>query len=87
SRLTNHYPAAYKDFFGMPSGAPCIYKTGPAWPEPAGPQAQRFIREARPVYSHPIADSWLKIGTDIYKFLDSHNIKWTSIDPVGFANA
>ena len=87
SRLTDCYPAAYKDFFGMPSGAPCIYKSGPAWPERKGPEAQRFIREARPVYGHPIAGSWLKIGTDIYKFLDSCSVMWTSIDPVAFANA
>ena len=87
SRLTDHYPAAYKDFYGVPSGATCIYKSGPAWPEHKGPRAQRFFREARPVYGHPIADSWLKIGTDIYKFLDSCSIMWTSIDPVAFANA
>lgn len=41
----------------------------------------------RPIYGHPIADSWLKIGTDIYKLLDSRSVKWTSIDPVAFANA
>ncbi|KAG8808704.1 hypothetical protein FRC17_003821, partial [Serendipita sp. 399] len=87
SRLTDRYLAAYKDFFGMPSGAPCIYKSGPAWPERKGPQAQRFIREARPVYGHPIAGSWLKVGMDIYKLLDSCSIMWTSIDPVAFANA
>jgi hypothetical protein len=87
SRLTDRYPAAYKDFFGMPSGAPCIYKSGPPWPEPKGPQAQRYIREVRPVYGHPIAGSWLKIGTDIYKYLDSFSVKWTSIDPVAFTNA
>ncbi|KAG7451365.1 uncharacterized protein BT62DRAFT_927053 [Guyanagaster necrorhizus] len=87
SHLTDHYPAAYKDFFGMPSGAPCIYKSGPAWPECTGPQTQRFIREARPVYGHPIAGSWLKIGTEISKSLDSRGIMWTSIDPVAFANA
>ncbi|KAG8893234.1 hypothetical protein FRB99_002117, partial [Tulasnella sp. 403] len=87
SRLTDNYPAAYKDFFGLPSGAPCIYKSGPAWPERKGPQAQRYAREARPIYGHPIADSWLKIGADIYKLLDSRNVKWTSIDPVAFANA
>ncbi|KAG7442270.1 uncharacterized protein BT62DRAFT_973805 [Guyanagaster necrorhizus] len=87
SRLTDHYPAAYKDFFGTPSGAPCIYKSGPAWPERPGPHAQRFIREARPVYGHPIAGSWLEIGTEIYKSLDSHGVMWTSIDPVAFANA
>ena len=88
SRLTDRYPAAYKDFFGLPSGAPCIYKSGPAWPERKGPQAQRYIREVRPVYyGHPIAHSWFKIGTDIYKSLDSRGVKWTSIDPVTFANA
>ena len=87
SRLTDHYPAAYKDFYGMPSGAPCIYKSGPAWHERKGPEACRYIREARPVYGHPIAGSWLKIGTDIYKSLDSCGVKWTSIDPVAFADA
>jgi len=49
----------------MPSGAPCIYKSGPAWHERQGPQAQRYIREARPVYDHPIAGSWLKIGAEV----------------------
>jgi len=87
SRLTNRYPTAYKDFFGTPSGAPCIYKSGPAWPERKGPQAQRYIREARPVYCHPIAGDWLKIGTDIYQALDALGVKWTSIDPVAFADA
>ncbi|KAG0128864.1 hypothetical protein HOY82DRAFT_621389 [Tuber indicum] len=87
SRLINRYPAAYKDFFGTPSGAPCIYKSGPAWPELEGPQAQRYIRETRPVYGHPIANDWLKIGTDIYQALDALGVKWTSIDPVAFADA
>ena len=41
----------------------------------------------RPVYGHPIAGSWLKIGTGIYELLDSRGVKWTSIDPVTFANA
>lgn len=87
SRLTDRYPAAYKDFYGMPSGAPCVYKSGSAWPEREGPQAQRIIREARPVYGHPIAPSWLKIGTEIYKFLDSCSVMWTSIAPIAFADA
>lgn len=87
SRLTDRYPNAYKDFFDMPSGAPCIYKSGPAWPECQGPQIRRFIRELRPVYGHPIAGSWRKIGTEISKYLDSCSVMWTSIDPVAFANA
>jgi len=97
SRLTDRYrrslcmrrgdPAAYKDFFGTPSGAPCIYKTDPAWREPTGPQAQRIIREARPVYGHAIGGTWPKIGADIYQLLDSRGVKWISIDPVAFAEA
>ncbi|KAI6145484.1 hypothetical protein BKA82DRAFT_129538 [Pisolithus tinctorius] len=85
SRLTSSYPAAYKDFYGLPSLPPCIYKSGPAWRERTGPEAYRITREARPVYDHPIADQWHAIGTSIYQFLDSKGVKWTSIDPVGFA--
>lgn len=56
SRLTNHYPAAYKDFYGLPSNPPCVYKSGPAWRERTG--SYRIIHEVRPVYDYPIADQW-----------------------------
>jgi hypothetical protein len=85
SRLTNYYPAAYKDFYGLPSNPPCVYKSGPAWRERTGPESYRITREARPVYDHPIADQWRAIGTSIYQFLVSQSVKWTSIDPVAFA--
>ncbi|KAL7278342.1 hypothetical protein ACG7TL_008318 [Trametes sanguinea] len=84
-RLTNYYPAAYKDFHGFPSNPPCVYKPGPAWRERTGPESHRIIREARPVYEHPLADRWRVIGMSIYNFLDSRDIKWTSIDSVAFA--
>ncbi|KAK7032242.1 hypothetical protein VNI00_013200 [Paramarasmius palmivorus] len=85
SRLTDYYPAAYKDFYGLPSNPPCVYKSGTAWREPIGPESYRITRQVRPVYDHPIADQWHTIGTSIYEFLDSQSIKWTSIDPVAFA--
>jgi hypothetical protein len=85
SRLTNGYPAAYKDFYGLPSSPPCVYKSGPAWRERTGPNSHRIIREARSVYNHPIANQWRAIGTRIYQFLDTQSIKWTLIDPVAFA--
>lgn len=85
SRLTKYYPAAYKDFYGLPSNPLCVYKSGPAWRERTGPESYRITREARPVYDHPITDQWCTIGTTIYQFLDSQSIKWTSIDPVAFA--
>ncbi|KAI0654558.1 hypothetical protein C8Q70DRAFT_516355 [Cubamyces menziesii] len=84
-RLTKYYPAAYKDFYGLPSNPPCVYKSGPAWSERTGPESYRIIREARPVYDHPIADQWHVIGTSIYESLDSQTVMWTSIDPVAFA--
>lgn len=34
---------------------------------------------------HPIADQWHALGTSIYQLLDSQAVKWTSIDPVAFA--
>ncbi|PIL34940.1 hypothetical protein GSI_02727 [Ganoderma sinense ZZ0214-1] len=85
SRLTNYYPAAYKDFYGLPSNPPCVYKSGPAWRERTGPESYRIIREVCPVYDHPIADQWHALGTSIYQLLDSHAVKWTSIDPVAIA--
>jgi hypothetical protein len=85
--VVNPYPAAYSDFYGMPSAPRCVYKSGPAWPVRQGLEAQRFIREARPVHGHPITDSWLDLGDKIYKLLDAHGVMWTSIDPVAFANA
>jgi len=87
SRLTDRYPATYEEFFGMLSGAPCIYKSAPACSERQAPQAQHFIHEARPAYGHPIAGAWPKIDMNIYKSLNSRSVMWTSIDPFSFANA
>ncbi|KAG8692458.1 hypothetical protein FRC08_009765 [Ceratobasidium sp. 394] len=81
------YPAAFNDFYGLPSSPPCVFKTGEAWFIRTGPEAQRILREVRPIYDHPIRDSWLDIGKRIYEDLDSRDVKWSSIDPVGFAEA
>lgn len=34
---------------------------------------------------HPIADVWRELGRQVYEYFDSVNVKWTSIDPVRFA--
>ncbi|KAF5381070.1 hypothetical protein D9615_004176 [Tricholomella constricta] len=85
SRLSDSYPAAYTDFYGLPSNPPCVFKTGDAWTVRPGPE--RVTREVRPVGDHPIGDRWLEIGQLIYEHLDSHDVKWSSIDPVRFAEA
>lgn len=84
-RLTRNYPNAYYDFYG--SDTPCIYKTGPMWPTPKGPDAQGIVHEARPIYRHPIAPQWLSIGKSIMGSLDSANVQWTSINPLAYAIA
>ena len=84
--LSDKYPNAYCDFY--PSGAPCIFKSGPDWPVRKGPQAQGIIREPRPVNHHPIDNNtWLSIGERIYHKLDSICVEWTSINPLAYANA
>lgn len=42
-------------------------------------------KEARPISIHPIAQVWRKLGRQIYEYFDAIGIKWTSIDPVRFA--
>ncbi|KAG7094922.1 hypothetical protein E1B28_005728 [Marasmius oreades] len=85
TRLTDKYSNAYSDFYG--SGTPCVYKSGPSWHVRKGPQAQGIYREARPVYRHTIGRTWLSIGRRIYHELDSIGIKWTSINPLAYADA
>jgi len=84
-RLTNNYPNAYSDFY--PSGTPCIFKSDPDWPVCKGPHARDVKREARPVYGHAIGPIWCSIGKRVYQYLDSISVKWTSINPLAYANA
>jgi len=88
SRLTDYYPDAFTDTYGTVSGAPFVYKTGPAWPKrEGGPEAQPFIRETRPVHNHPITPVWLKFLSDAEAYLKTRRVKFTAITGFGFANA
>ncbi|RPB01611.1 hypothetical protein L873DRAFT_1803394 [Choiromyces venosus 120613-1] len=82
TRLSDKYPNAYSDFYG--SGTPC---SGPDWRVRKGPEAQCIEREARPVYRHAIGPTWLSIGKRIYHDLESIGVKWTSINPLAYADA
>ncbi|ETW81115.1 hypothetical protein HETIRDRAFT_320152, partial [Heterobasidion irregulare TC 32-1] len=86
-RLSDPYPGAFTDFYGLPSNPRCVFKTGKAWFVRTGPEAQRILREARPVCDQAMQDRWLEIGQLIYKHLDSRDVEWSSIDPVRFAEA
>ncbi|KAG8910824.1 hypothetical protein FRC02_006996 [Tulasnella sp. 418] len=85
SRLTNDYPYAFTDFFG--SGTPCVFKTGPKWPIAVGPESQKIVRAARPIYKHPIAPTWLKTAWTIVARLDSLQVNWNTVNPLAYANA
>ncbi|KAL6302385.1 hypothetical protein BKA93DRAFT_827469 [Sparassis latifolia] len=52
---------------------------------PKGPQVQPVLREARPVCNHPIRAVWHTLGEQVYKFLHSLGVLWSTIDPVCFA--
>ena len=85
SRLTNFYPNAITDFYR--SGIPCIFKTGPEWPIARGPNSQKIVRAARPIYGHPIQPTWLKTASAIADLLDLLQVKWNTINPLAYANA
>lgn len=87
SSSTDHYPDAYKDFFGYPAELPASTSGVLLGLNPKVHYcASRATSGRRALSTAPIAGSWLKICTEIYEFLDSCSIKWTSIDPVAFAN-
>jgi hypothetical protein len=83
--LADSYSGAFTDFYGFPSNPISVYRTGDEWPVPKGPQAQRVPREARPVCDHPIQAVWRTLGKEVYEYLDSLSVLWTTIDPVRFA--
>lgn len=87
SPLTSDYPGALFDFYGLPSNPVSVYRTGDAWPLPKGIHPRRVLREARPICNHPIRDVWPTLGEQVYKFLDSLEVKWSTINPVHFAEA
>ena len=87
SRLSDPYPGAFTDFYGLPSNPRCVFKPGNGWRVRTCPEAHRILQEARPVCDHPMQGHWLEIGQLIYEHLDSCDVKWSSIDPVRLAEA
>jgi len=72
-------------YYGLPSKPVSVYHTGAPWKKPTGPEARRVPKEARPVCEHLIADVWDKLGPQVPEYLDSVNVKWTTIDVTRFA--
>lgn len=80
------YSGNLMDFYGLPSWPTCIYRTGDKWPtyQDVG-WTWREPRETRPVYDKHLQDAWDMLHIDIYSFLDSMDVNWSTIDPVRFA--
>jgi hypothetical protein len=88
------YPGAVSDFYGLSSNP--IWSTdsvdsdgvgsGDEW-LPQGPEAQRVpvLRGARPVFNHPLQDVWPTLHIEVYEFLDTVGVIWSTIDPIRFA--
>ncbi|KAH9164036.1 hypothetical protein EDB89DRAFT_2142029 [Lactarius sanguifluus] len=83
-QLTDSDFEAHSDYYGLPSHPLSVYHTGDLCKR-TGPDTQRVPKELRPICEHPIADVWRELGQQIYQYLDSVNVKWTTIDPVRFA--
>ena len=83
--LSQSYPGAVSDFYGLLTNPICIYQTGDKWTVPQGPEAQHVPREAQPVFNHPLQDVWPTLHIEVYEFLDSVGVNWSTIDPVCFA--
>lgn len=76
---------AHSDYYGFPSNPISIYHTGDPWPRPGPGEWPRVSKECRPISIHPIAPVWRKLGRQVYEYFDSIGLRWTSIDPVRFA--
>ena len=59
----------------------------PEWPIARGPNSQKIVRAARPIYGHPIQPTWLKTASAIADLLDLLQVKWNTINPLAYANA
>ncbi|KAJ3715492.1 hypothetical protein C8R42DRAFT_645879 [Lentinula raphanica] len=64
--VMNEQTARLTDINLMPTPISTVV-TGPEWPTRKGPEARHFVREARHIHRHPIQDSWLTTGANIYQ--------------------
>ncbi|KAH9178534.1 hypothetical protein EDB89DRAFT_1842986 [Lactarius sanguifluus] len=74
-------------YYGLPSHPVLVFQTGAPWKKPTGPEAYRVPKEIRPVFDDQIAAVWDEMGTQIFEYLDSVKVTWTTIDVVRFAEA
>ncbi|TDL18687.1 hypothetical protein BD410DRAFT_793077 [Rickenella mellea] len=75
-------------YAGLPSGPKLVARSSiTPWEPPTGPEEDRKHKGLRPVGSHAprLKEVWGgedSLGRKVYAFLDSKNVKWTSMDIV-----
>jgi hypothetical protein len=71
-------------YAGLASCPKLVYRTGKkAWIKPTGPEAYRQLKELRAVFGHKINVAWPDLGK-VRDLVNSHKIRWTSIDVARF---
>jgi hypothetical protein len=75
-------------YTGLPSTPVLVARSSTTpWVAPAGPEAYLKPKELRPVYGHALQKPWEgNLPHKLRNFLDSRDVKWTSIDPIGIGN-
>ncbi|KAF9509974.1 hypothetical protein BS47DRAFT_1410215 [Hydnum rufescens UP504] len=69
----------------LPSRPKLVYRTGTTpWTKPTGLEAYTVLKELRPVFGHSSTTSGKTLGPEVYSFLDSVGVLWTTIDVVRF---
>ncbi len=69
----------------LPSSPKLVYRMGTTlWTKPTGPDAQRELKELRPVFSHKLNTAWKDLGPKVCHLLDSVGVWRTTIDVVRF---
>ena len=71
-------------YYGIPSQPRLVARSSTdVWAEPTGPEAYLVPKESRPIGSHPLREIWgAVVGPAIVDYLDSKEVKWTSLDPI-----
>ncbi|KAI9450878.1 hypothetical protein BJY52DRAFT_1206074 [Lactarius psammicola] len=60
---------------GLYSSPRSVYRTGTTpWTKPTGPEAQRNLKELRPVFSHKLNTAWKDLGPKVRDLLDSQGV-------------
>ena len=68
-------------YYGLPSGAPLVARTGSTrWEKPTGPQADWKRKRLGSATNHKISKIWDDLAPKVCRILDEGKVEWTSID-------